>query len=847
MQLDKSYQPNRHEADIYKLWEESGAFTPSENAIKEPFSIIMPPPNANGSLHAGHLMYVVEDILSRYHRMQGRPTLWLPGTDHAGIETQFVYEKKLAEEGKDRFDLGRDEFYKQVMGFTLSSQDTMLNQMRAMGFSADWSKLKFTLDRDIIGTVYETFKQLHKDGYIYRGNRIVNWCSRCQAAFADIELDRQERTDTLVTVDYGPIKIATVRPETIFADVAIAVHPEDARYKDLIGSEAVVPIVDRKIPIIGDKYVNPEFGTGALKVTPGHDPNDYEIGLRHKLPEISVIDPDGKLINVPEQFAGLSVEEGREAIIEALEEAAKLIESKKYDHVVAIHDRCGNIIEPLISEQWFLRIKELNKPVIEAIESDRIQFHPGRFKKIALDWLKQEHDWCISRQIWWGIRIPIFYKTSNDPDKDAYIITDDEQEAKEYFGEGNYRAEEDTFDTWFSSGQWPFATLMATGDFDKFYPTTVMGTGRDILHKWVTRMIMFGLYKTEKVPFEHVYMWGMVTDEKGQKLSKSKGNYSDPMEIIDQYGTDALRLALSASNTPGSNSALTEKQIEAMRNFNNKLWNVARFILEKLDDNYQPNEPAAKNLADRWMLARLNQAVGEVTQLIDDYRFNEATNYIYHLLWDDFADWYIESSKVDANQDVLVYGLETILKLLHPFAPFVSEVIWQKLPWQDQNLIITAWPVVGELDKDQLGSIADFQKLQTIVTEIRTIATDIDIRDVSLYHRQNQLLEDNGELVVKLTGLDSCQSVSDGRGLPIPGTAIDCWLDVDERTIDKYRQVLEARLEETKKRAGSLESKLDNKAYIHNAPKAVVDETRQMHKEALARSETLSEALNRLV
>ncbi|MEX0919727.1 MAG: valine--tRNA ligase, partial [Candidatus Saccharimonadales bacterium] len=796
--------------------------------------------------HAGHLMYVVEDILSRYHRMQGRPTLWLPGTDHAGIETQVVYEKKLAEEGKDRFDLGRDEFYKQVMGFTLSSQSTILDQMRTMGFSADWSKLKFTLDKDITGTVYETFKQLHEDGYIYRGNRIVNWCSRCQAAFADIELDRQERKDQLVTISYGPLQIATVRPETIFADVAVAVHPEDERYKHLIGQQVTVPIIDKQIPIIADKYVQPEFGTGALKVTPGHDPNDYEIGLRHNLPEISVIDPDGKLINVPEEFAGLSVEEGRAAIITALEEAGKLVKSEAYEHVVSIHDRCGCTIEPLISEQWFLRIKDLNQNVIEAIESDKVQFHPKKFKKVALDWLKQEHDWCISRQIWWGIRIPIYYKTSNDPDKDSYTITDDEQEAIEYYGEGNYRAEEDTFDTWFSSGQWPYATLMATGDFDSFYPTTVMGTARDILHKWVTRMIMFGLYKTEEVPFEHVYLWGMVTDEKGQKLSKSKGNYGDPMEITAKYGTDALRLALSASNTPGSNSALTEKQVEAMRNFNNKLWNVARFILDKVDDSYQPAKPTANNLADEWILAKLNQATNDVTRLIDEYRFNEATQYIYHLLWDDFADWYLESSKVEPNQDLLIHGLETILKLLHPFAPFISEAIWQQLKWQDNNLIISTWPVAEELGKKEQVAINEFEKLQNIITEIRAIGTDIDLSDASLYHRQSQLLEDSSELVVKLAGVDSCQSVSDGRGLPIPGTTIDSWLDVDERTINKYQQTLENRLEEVNSRVNTLKAKLDNKAYTHNAPKAVVDETKNMHKEALEASETLSEALKRL-
>lgn len=844
MQLPKTYQPHEHESRIYDLWESSGAFAPSDSA-KEPFTVIMPPPNANGNLHWGHATgYTIEDIIVRFKRMNGFKVLWLPGTDHAGIETQFVYERDvLAPEGKTRFDLGPDKFYEQVLEYTRKSGDAVIEQFRSMGFSADWSRLKFTLDEDIVDIVYDTFQQLHQDGHVYRGNRIVNWCTRCQAAFADIELDRQEQKDTLYTVDYGRVRIATVRPETIFADVAIAVHPEDERYKDMIGTYARIPLADRDIPIIADKHVDPEFGTGALKITPGHDQADYEIGLRHELPEISVIDTDGKLVNVPQQFAGLDVEEGRGKVAEALKQAKSLIDKSSYEHTVSVHDRCGSTIEPLISEQWFLRIKDLNRPVIEAIEKDEIEFHPPRFKRIALDWLKQEHDWCISRQIWWGIRIPVFYKTSHDPEKDNYIIARSENEAKEYYGEGNYREETDTFDTWFSSGQWPYATLMTTSDFSDFYPTSLMGTAREILHKWVTRMIMFGLYKTGEVPFKEVYLWGMVTDEHGQKMSKSKGNVIDPMLITDKYGTDALRLAGAASNTPGNDSPMSERKVEAMRNFCNKLWNVARFVLDQTEAAYTPKGPEPANLADEWLLSRLHQRRDEITRLIEGYRLNEAAESVYHLLWSDFADWYIEASKADLNLDTLVYGLETTLRLAHPFAPFVTEAIWQQLPWRQDLLITATWPQAGKADQQAL---ADFSELQTVITEIRSLVTELGIAKPTLYHTDEALLSDNAGLLDQLAPISGCQAVSDGYGLPIPGTTLTCWLGVDEQTVEQYQGQLQQSLEETNRYIHSLQAKLDNHGFTHNAPKEVVKDTKQRLEDAQKRSQTLSEQLEQL-
>ncbi len=690
--IPKAYNPSDNESKTYDLWDKHNAFAPNKDSTKEPFCIIMPPPNANGSLHAGHLMYVVEDIATRYARMQGRPTLWLPGTDHAGIETQVVYERELEKNGQTRFDLGPEKFYQQVEEFVLSQQHTILEQMHSMGFSADWDKLKFTLDKDVIGVVHQTFKQLYDDGCIYRGNRIVNWCTRCQAAFADIETDRVEREDAMYTLDYGTIKIATTRPETIFADSAVAVNPNDPRYAKLVGKTATIPLINREIPIIADNHVSIKDGTGALKVTPGHDMADYDIGQRHNLPEISVVDFEGKIINAPSEYNGLSVAEARTKAVKDLDKANKLIQTTPITHAVAVHDRCKTVIEPLISEQWFLRVTELNKPVIEAIEQDKIHFYPARFKSIALNWLQNEHDWCISRPGWWGIRIPVYYKTSTDPSKDPHLVALTEEEAKKYYGEGNYRAETDTFDTWFSSGQWPYATLMGTGDYDKFYPTTLMATARDILHKWVTRMIMFGLYKTGKVPFRDVYLWGMVTDEQGQKLSKSKGNYDDPMKITAEYGTDALRLALSIGITPGNDGKISADKIKGYRNFCNKLWNVARYILTKTGNINTLLTPELVSPADHWIAKQINEAIDKTTQSIEKYRYSEAGQSVYSLLWDKLADQYLEYSKQTTNPTMLAYSLDTILRLLHPFAPFVTETIWQELPWQKSILINEQWP-----------------------------------------------------------------------------------------------------------------------------------------------------------
>lgn len=786
-QLDKAYLPSQHEPEVSEIWEKSGAYKPAGDPAKEPFCIIMPPPNANGVLHAGHLMYTVEDIATRFARMQGRPTLWLPGTDHAGIETQYVYEKELAKKGLSRFDLGPEKFYDEVMEFTQRHQEGALAGFKSMGFSADWSKLKFTLDEDIIDVVYDVFIRMHKDGHIYRGNRIVNWCPRCQAAFPDIETEHIDREDAMYTLDYGTVKIATTRPETIFADVAVAVNPKDRNYETLIGKTATIPLVDRQIPVIADAYVDPEAGTGALKVTPAHDKNDYEIGQRHNLPEISVIDEEGKLINVPEEFAGMEVLEARKAVVEALDRAGKLVNTDPLTHSVAVHDRCKTPIELLISEQWFLSVKELNKPVIEALENDEVNIYPARYKRVALNWLTQEHDWCISRPGWWGIRIPVYYKTNNDPKKENYIIAKDEKEAIKYYGEGNYRAETDTFDTWFSSSQWPYATLMTSGkdDFKTFYPTSLMGTAAEILHKWVTRMVMFGLYATKQVPFKNVYLWGTVTDEKGQKLSKSKGNYEDPMEITAKYGTDALRMALSIGITAGNNGALYDEKVQGYRNFCNKLWNVARFILAKVPEGTNPENAKVLSPADNWVVGKINETIESVTKNIESYRYSEAGQEVYTLLWEDIADKYIEYSKQSPNNELLAYCLDTVLRLAHPYAPFVTEAIWQRLMWTNSNLITEQWPNVIHS-----ASTVEAKKFEIEIIKIIS-AKQINAKAVE---------------------------------------------------IKKLQKGLEAK----KNIIRICESKLDNKNFVKNAPKNVVEDEKQRLDQAISDATKLEGQIEKL-
>lgn len=719
--MDKAYDPKLVEEKIYRMWESGGYFTPKIDKTKIPFTIILPPPNANANLHLGHAMYVVEDIMIRYHRMLGEPTLWEAGADHAGFETQFVFEKFLGKQGKSRFDYTRDELYQMIWDFVQNNRGNMENQLRRLGFSLDWTRVPFPLDPKIISIVYRTFKKLHNDKLLYRGKRMVNYCTKCGTGFSDLEVKHVERNDPLYYIKYGPFILATVRPETKFGDTAVAVHPNDKRYKKWIGQEITFDGLNGpiKLNVIADAAVDPKFGTGVVKVTPAHDPDDYEIGLRHNLEIKQVIDFNGKLNNLAGVYAGLRVKAAREKVVADMTRRGMIDHvDTNYVHNVSTCYKCGTTLEPLLMEQWFVKIRPLADRATETIKKNKIKFIPVRFKKVAVKWLADFHDWNISRQIVWGIRIPAWrcanhvnHKNTDGLQQSEWIITDGSKPDKcPVCGSSEFKQDTDTFDTWFSSGQWPFATLqsMQDGDFEYFYPASVMETGYDILPWWVCRMIMLGLYATDQIPFKNVYLHGLVRDSKGQKMSKSKGNVINPLDLIDKYGTDALRLSLIFGAGPGNDISISDDKVRGMRNFANKLWNISRFT--KMSFDVLPDHGKSipwydnqlhKNLnnEDKRIISELNMLISGVTDKLNRYRFSDAAQNIYDFTWHRLADVYLEKNKDRfKNNDVnglavLRHLLLNILKLLHPFMPFITEEIWSQLPKKyDKPLIISSWP-----------------------------------------------------------------------------------------------------------------------------------------------------------
>jgi valyl-tRNA synthetase len=682
--MDKAYNHKQHEEEIYKKWEESGSFKP--NSKGKPFSIVLPPPNANAPLHYGHAMYTVEDILIRYHRMLGDSTLWLPGADHAGFETQVVYEKHLEKNGKSRFNFDRETLYKDIWNFVQNNRGTMENQLKKLGFSLDWSKKKFTLDDDVVKTVYKTFKKLDDAGLLYRDSRLVNYCTKHGTAFSDLEVEHVEKEDQLYYVEF-PIKneakgiiVATVRPETIFGDVAIAVNPKDKRFKKLVGKTAINPLNGAELPVIADEYVKMDFGTGALKITPAHDENDFNLAKKYNFPLIQVIELNGKLNSKAGELEGLKVTPAREKVIEILKEKGLFVKAEKYKHSVGTCYKCGNTLEPLPLPQWYIKTKKLAEPAIEAVKSGEIKIIPKRFEKIYFHWMNNIHDWNISRQVVWGIRIPAWKNTKTG----EWVITEGLPPKGDY-----WEQDQDTFDTWFSSGQWPFATLgFPEGkDYKKFYPIDVMETGYDIIFFWVARMIMLGLFTTGKVPFKNVYLHGIVRDSKGLKMSKSKGNVINPIEILEKYGADALRMSLIVGAGAGSDQNYSESKVVGYRNFANKIWNATRFVKEF------GGEASNKSYVDSYNKS-LDDIVTQMTKRIDEYKLNNAANLIYKKFWNNFCDIRIEDAKKGKlNQNDLKRGLTVYLKLLHPFVPFVTEACWKELGNKDL-LITSSWPTL---------------------------------------------------------------------------------------------------------------------------------------------------------
>ncbi len=827
MKLSKTYNHKEFESDIYDLWEKADAFKPSGKG-KNTFSMVLPPPNANAGLHIGHaLMFNIQDLVVRYRRMQGDDVLWLPGADHAGFETQVVYEKHLAKEGKSRFDFSRDELYSQIYEFVGQNRSNFDQMFRQLGASVDWNHFTFTLDQNVIDTSYKTFKKLWDDGLIYRGERLVNYCTQHRTSFADIEVVYEDQKTPLYYMKYGPFELATTRPETKFGDTAIAVHPEDERYKEYVDKTLEVEGINGtfEIRVVADEMVDREFGTGVVKITPAHDFNDWEVAQRHNLEAKRVINHDGTMNHLAGQFEGMTIAEARKAVVQALKEKSLLIKiDDDYQNRVAKCYKCGTTIEPMIMDQWFINMEELAKPAIKALEAGKITFYPAAKRQQTIDYLKNVRDWNISRQIAWGIPIPAF---QNVDDPDEWIFNENVHEHTLEIDGKSYRRDPDVFDTWFSSGHWPYVTLDGpdSEDFKRYYPNALMETGGDILYPWVSRMIVLGVYLTGEVPFKDVYLHGMVRGEDGRKMSKSIGNVVDPYPLLDQYGSDAIRMGMISGRSAGESASYAPAKIVAGRNFANKLWNVARFVEGVLEDKPGKPDSKANTTADHWMLRDLQQSINAVSSLLNDYRFSEAFDTTYHFVWDSFADWYVEASKREINPSMLRYGLESVLKLAHPFAPFVTETIWQTLDWTGETLLISQeWPKAPSYDDKQA---VIFEEIKTIVAEIRLIRSSLQLKKVNLYFTDVDFLKDHGALIAGLAQLEGVHEVEAGQGLHLTQTSYSCWLDVDKETMDRYREKLEKQLTEAEKQRDGYKKRLDNEAYVKQAPKKLVDETKQ--------------------
>ena len=748
-ELAKTYDPAAIERGLYDWWDDQGLFAPiSEEQAqgKKPFVIVMPPPNVTGVLHVGHALFVaLEDIMTRWHRMLGEPALWIPGADHAGIAGQWVVEKELAKEGLTRQDLGREKFLERVWAYMDAVRPQIREQMKLLGASTDWSRFAFTMDPGPARAVRHAFKHLYDKGLIYRGERIISWCPRCGTALSDLEVKHKDESSFLWHLAYPiadsdeTIVVATTRPETMLGDTAVAVHPDDERYAHLIGKEIRLPLTERLIPIVADEHVEKEFGTGAVKVTPAHDPNDFEIGQRHDLPSITIMNLNGTMNEVAGQFAGLKIADARKAVVAALDELGVLVKTEPHTHSVGHCDRCDTVIEPMISKQWFVSMKQLAEPAYQAAQDGRLNFVPERFKGVYDNWMENIHDWTLSRQLWWGHRIPIWTCV----DCGEVHATEEETMAACPSCGGKVEQDPDVLDTWFSSGLWPMSTLGwpdQTEDLRRFYPGSVMETGYEIIFHWVARMVFFGLEFMGESPFHTVYLHGIVRDIDGAKMSKTKGNVIDPIEVSSEFGADALRYTLVTQASPGNDSRLSVPKVEASRNFGNKLWNATRFALRSigeheiaLDENgpVRPTENLA--LVDRWILGRLDEVTKTSTRLLEGYLFGEAGRQINDFIWSELCDWYIEAAKVRLRDDnpgaatvaqVLAYTIERSLRLLHPFMPFITEALWQKVPHVGTSIMTASWPEAGEPD---VAAEASFAALMELVRGIRNARSEAGV------------------------------------------------------------------------------------------------------------------------
>jgi valyl-tRNA synthetase len=882
--LAKSYEPTEVEQKWYKFWEDAGFFKADNASTKPRFSIVIPPPNVTGSLHMGHaLQHTLHDILVRWKRMNGFNTLWLPGTDHASIAVHYVLDKRLEKQKKNRFDLGREKFLKIAWEWKKSSGGTILNQMRRMGVSCDWSRERFTMDEQLSRAVVEVFVRLYEEGLIYRGEYIVNWCPRCKTAISDLEVAYQTTIGELWHIKYpilgeeGHVTVATTRPETMLGDTAVAVHPDDPRYHHLIGKKVLLPVMNREIPVIADSFVDREFATGVVKVTPAHDPHDYEAGIRHGLPKLTVIDDNGLMTDLAGPYKAMDRFACRQKLVEQLSAEGYLEKVEDYEHNVGQCDRCSTVVEPKISIQWYLKVDTMAKPAIEAVEDGRIQFVPDNFKKRYFEWMYNIHDWCISRQLWWGHRIPAWYC-----DACGEIVVCRNTPSRCPKCGGSLREESDILDTWFSSALWPFSTLgwpEDTADLRMFYPTDVLITGADIIFFWVARMIMMGLKFAGDVPFRQVHINGIVRDASRKKMSKTRGNIIEPLQLIDQYGADAVRFTLSSMAVPGTDIPFSSDRMKGYSAFANKVWNAARFVLLNLRDKDSYVAPEAVDelirsrkqqmpLEDLWILHRLNQVSAEISESLEKFRFHEASALIYQFIWHELCDWYIELVKpVLTNPEasaeersprirVLVHTVDFALRLLHPFMPFITEEIWQRIPHEGVSIMVQEFPAPRQI-RENPGAFQKMQDLMELISGMRSLRAEVNIDprkalDAVLVISDSEdavLVEEN---IQKLKLLGRLKNVvfSDAlsgkllRGVSRLG---EFGLDVhDAINLEAERERLQKELARVREDIDKVWNKINSAEFLSRAPEEVISENRARHGELLEKFQKLESNLNHL-
>lgn len=857
--LGKIYHPQDFEKRIYDEWVRKGYFRAEVNEHKTPFTIVLPPPNITGQLHMGHALdHTLQDILIRWKRMQGYETLWLPGTDHASIATEVkVVEKIQEEEGLSKQALGREEFLKRAWAWKKEYGGRIVEQMKKLGNSCDWSRERFTMDEGCSNAVTEVFVRLYEKGYIYRGNRLINWCPDCRTSLSDAEVEHEEKQGYFWHIRY-PVKdsdeyieIATTRPETMLGDTAVAVHPEDERYRHLIGKTLILPIVNREIPVIADAYVDKEFGTGAVKITPAHDPNDFEVGLRHHLPQITVMNEDATMNENAGKYQGMDRYECRKALVKDLQEQGYLIQVREHQHNVGTCYRCDTVVEPRLSDQWFVKMEELAKPAIEVIHNGKLKFVPERFSKIYLHWLENIKDWCISRQLWWGHRIPAYYCQ----DCGEIMVARSMPKHCHKCHSGQLKQDEDVLDTWFSSALWPFSTLgwpEDTPELKYFYPTDVLVTGYDIIFFWVVRMVFSGLEQMQDVPFKYVFVHGLVRDAQGRKMSKSLGNGIDPLDIIEQYGADALRFTLATGNSPGNDMRFYMERVEASRNFANKLWNATRFVLMNLNEEGLKEEESLPyyTLADKWILSRMNTVGKEITENLEKFELGMAVQKVYDFIWSEYCDWYIELVKPRLyGQEIhtkraalytLTYVLENILKLLHPFMPFITEEIWQHLPTtKEDSVMIAPWPEY----RQELNYPEEEEKIEMIMEAIRSIRNIRSEMNVAPSRKARviavvsdeayEAMEQGKEYFITLAGASEVLLTKEKKDIPEDAMSAvtrgaEIFLPLDD-LVDFEKEI--ERLEKEKaKLEGELKrvnGKLSNEGFLGKAPQAVIEEEKE--------------------